>query len=48
MLKHRISILSATSDADHANYWSHLSRLNNVLVIVNISIFFYRNGGKGI
>lgn len=40
MLKHRISRLNAAFDADHANYWSHLSRLNNLLVIVNISMFF--------
>ncbi len=26
--------------ADYAVYWSNLSRLNNLLVIVNISMFF--------
>lgn len=27
-------------DIEHATYWSNLSRLNNLLVIVNISMFF--------
>lgn len=25
---------------DYINYWSHLSRFNNLLVIMNISMFF--------
>lgn len=27
-------------DGDYAHFWSNLSRLNNLLVIMNISIFF--------
>lgn len=27
-------------DIDHASYWSNLSRINNLLVIMNISMFF--------
>ena len=27
-------------DADHVIFWSHLSRLNNLLVVMNISMFF--------
>lgn len=40
MLKHKISRLNGAFAAGHANYWSHLSRLNNLVVIVNISMFF--------
>ena len=29
-----------TFDADHVNFWSHLSRFNNLMVIMNISMFF--------
>jgi hypothetical protein len=34
------SKLSAAFDADHVNFWSNLSRLNNLMVIINISMFF--------
>ena len=40
MLTHRYNILATAFDADHVNFWSNLSRLNNLLVIVNISMFF--------
>lgn len=40
MLKKRYERLQHAFDADHVNFWSNLSRLNNLLVIVNISMFF--------
>ena len=40
MLKNRYERLQHAYDADHVNFWSNLSRLNNLLVIVNISMFF--------
>jgi hypothetical protein len=40
MLKHRYGIWENSFDANHANFWSHLSRFNNLLVIMNISMFF--------
>ncbi|MFO7685184.1 MAG: hypothetical protein R6V60_03745 [Desulfobacterales bacterium] len=40
MLKKRFSKLNDAFDADHVNFWSQLSRLNNLMVIVNISMFF--------
>ncbi|MDX2451059.1 hypothetical protein [Desulfosarcina sp.] len=40
MLKNRIEILQHAFDTDHVNYWSNLSRINNLLVIMNISMFF--------
>jgi hypothetical protein len=40
MLKHRYGIWENGFDADHINFWSHLSRFNNLLVIMNISMFF--------
>lgn len=42
MVKNRFSYskLSAAFDADHVNFWSNLSRLNNLMVIMNISMFF--------
>lgn len=40
MLKHYYEKTQDVFDIDHANYWSNLSRLNNLLVIVNISMFF--------
>ena len=40
MLKHRYEKIQSLFDIDHASYWSNLSRLNNLLVIVNISMFF--------
>jgi hypothetical protein len=29
-----------TFESDHGNFWSNLSRLNNLVVILNISMFF--------
>ncbi len=40
MLKMRYKKLDSAFDADHVNFWSNLSRVNNLLVIMNISIFF--------
>lgn len=40
MLKNRYKNLENAFEADHVNFWSHLSRLNNMLVIMNISMFF--------
>ena len=40
MLKHRYEKTQYSFDIDHANYWSNLSRFNNLLVIVNVSMFF--------
>ena len=40
MLKNRIEKLQHAFDTDHVNYWSNLSRINNLLVIMNISMFF--------
>ena len=40
MLKSRYSRLESAFDADHVNFWSNLSRLNNLMVIMNISMFF--------
>lgn len=42
MLKKRFinTELSDAFDADHVNFWSNLSRLNNLMVIMNISMFF--------
>lgn len=40
MMKRRYLRLESIFAADHVNYWSHLSRLNNLMVIMNISIFF--------
>ena len=40
MLNRRFEILQRAFDTDHANYWSNLSRINNLLVIMNISMFF--------
>ena len=34
------SRMESLFDADHVIYWSNLSRLNNLMVIVNISMFF--------
>ena len=39
-LKHRYSRLDTAFDADHVNFWSNLSRLNSLMVILNISMFF--------
>ncbi|MFO7713841.1 hypothetical protein [Desulfosarcina sp.] len=39
-MKAQYSRLESVFDADHVNYWSNLSRLNNLMVIVNISMFF--------
>lgn len=30
----------ANFDTDHVNFWSNLSRFNNLMVIMNISMFF--------
>ena len=40
MLKDRYRKLENAFDADYVNFWSNLSRLNSLLVIVNISMFF--------
>jgi len=40
MLKHHYRIWENGFDVDHVNFWSHLSRFNNLLVIMNISMFF--------
>jgi len=40
MLKERYTKLNHAFDADHMNYWSNLNRVNNLLVIMNISMFF--------
>jgi len=36
----RYEKLDIAFDADHMNFWSNLSRVNNLLVIMNISMFF--------
>ena len=40
MLKRCHEKLDTAFDADHMNFWSNLSRVNNLLVIMNISMFF--------
>jgi hypothetical protein len=40
MLKERYEKLDNAFDADHMNFWGNLSRVNNLLVIMNISMFF--------
>ena len=40
MPNHRFEKLQHMFDADHVNYWSNLSRINNLVVIMNISMFF--------
>ena len=40
MPNQRLEKLQHAFDTDHANYWSILSRINNLLVIMNISMFF--------
>lgn len=40
MLKNRYGIWNNGFKANHVNFWSHLSRFNNLLVIMNISMFF--------
>ena len=40
MLKNRYAALEKMFEADHVNFWSNLCRLNNLMVIVNISMFF--------
>jgi hypothetical protein len=40
MMKAHYSKIESVFDADHVNYWSNLSRLNNLMVIMNISMFF--------
>ncbi len=40
MTAHWYSKLSTAFDADHVNFWSNLSRVNNLVVIMNISMFF--------
>ncbi len=39
-MKYRFSKLGKAFDVDHRNFWSHLSRVNNMMVIMNISMFF--------
>jgi len=36
----RYEKLDTAFDADHMNFWGNLSRVNNLLVIMNISMFF--------
>lgn len=40
MLRQRYNKLQLLFSSHQALYWSNLSRLNNLLVIVNISMFF--------
>lgn len=40
MLKQTFEKTSDQFDVDHVHFWSNLSRLNNLLAIVNISMFF--------
>jgi hypothetical protein len=40
MPNHRFETFQLAFDTDHAHYWSNLSRINNLLVIMNISLFF--------
>lgn len=40
MLKNSYGKLERTLDASHVIFWGNLSRLNNLLVIMNISMFF--------
>ena len=40
VLEHTFEKTGATFNTDHVNFWSNLSRLNNLLIIVNISMFF--------
>lgn len=40
MLTRRYLKIQSTFDTDHANYWATLSRTNNLMVIMNISMFF--------
>ena len=40
MLKNRYEKLQNVFDIDHVHFWSNLNRLNNLLVIMNISMFF--------
>ena len=39
MLKHRYEKNQSMFNMDYANYWSNLSRLNNLLVIVGIYLY---------
>jgi hypothetical protein len=40
MLKNRYEKLEKAFDADHVVFWNHISRINNLLVIMNVSMFF--------
>jgi hypothetical protein len=40
MLKRRYTAIQEVFDGTHANYWATLSRSNNLMVIMNISMFF--------
>lgn len=40
MLKRRYMEIQKAFDGTHANYWATLSRSNNLMVIMNISMFF--------
>lgn len=40
MIKQPLHNLSNEFERDHAVFWNNLSRLNNLLVIMNISMFF--------
>jgi len=40
MLKQHLGTWENSFDADHVNYWSQLSRFNNLLIILNVSMFF--------
>ena len=40
MWKERYTKLEHAFDADHMHFWANMSRVNNLLVIMNISMFF--------
>ena len=40
MLNNQFEKLQHAFDTDHVNYWSNLSRINNLLIIINISMLF--------
>ena len=42
MLKKKYSQLGSSFKADYAIFWSDLSRLNNLLVVMNISMIFIK------
>jgi len=40
MLKNGWAKIATSFGSDHAVFWGHLSRLTNLLVVMNISMFF--------